>query len=194
MLSLVDQDSGITPQRSRQTAPGRRADALADRVEEGARTLAAFAGELTEAQWKMRVPKDGRTVGVLVHHIASAYPLELQLAQRVATGQPIVGITRHDINERNATHAWLYVAVTKEAALDLLRRNSAVTAIAIRAMCDDHLDRAAPVSLYADAPLTGQFLVEDRIVRHSYQHLATIQSALRTHDNALERLKRELGV
>src|SRR5262245_6099995 len=100
MLSLVEQDSGFTPQGPRHATPIRRADALADRVEEAARILAAFAGELTEAQWKMRVPKDGRTVGVLVHHVASAYPLELQLAQRVATGQPIVGITRHDISER----------------------------------------------------------------------------------------------
>lgn len=192
MLSLVEQGSGGAARGSRQASSSRRAEALADRVEEGSRTLTAFAGDLTEAQWKIRVPKDGRTVGVLVHHVASAYPLELQLAQRVAAGQPIVGITRHDINERNATHAWLYVDVTKEAALDLLRRNSAVTALAIRAMCDDHLDHAAPVSLYADAPLTGQFLVEDRIVRHSYHHLATIQAALRTHDAALERLKREL--
>jgi hypothetical protein len=192
MLSLVAQESGATPQSSRQATPSRRANALADRVEEGARTLATFAGELTTAQWQTRVPRDGRTVGVLVHHVASAYPLELQLAQRVAAGLAIVGITRHDINERNATHAWLYLGVTKEAALDLLRRNSAATAMAIRALCDDHLDRAAPVSLYNDAPLTCQFVVEDRVVRHSHHHLATIQSALKAHDDALDRLKRQL--
>jgi DinB superfamily len=192
MLSLVAQDSEATPQSSRQATPSRRANALADRVEEGARTLATFAGELTAAQWQTRVPRDGRTVGVLVHHVASAYPLELQLAQRVAAGLAIVGITRHDINERNATHAWLYLGVTKEAALDLLRRNSAATAMGIRALCDDHLDRAAPVSLYNDAPLTCQFVVEDRVVRHSHHHLATIQSALKAHDDALDRLKRQL--
>lgn len=192
MLSLVAQDSGATSQSSRQATPSRRADALADRVEEGARTLATFAGELTAAQWQTRVLKDGRTVGVLVHHVASAYPLELQLAQRLAAGLPIVGITRDDIHERNATHAWLYVGVTKEAALDLLRRNSAATAMAIRAICDDHLDRAAPVSLYADAPLTCQYVVEDRIVRHSHHHLATIQSALKAHDDAFEKLKQEM--
>ena len=52
-------------------------------------------------------------------------------------------------------------AVTKEAALDLLRSNSAAAAAAIRALSDEELDRAAPASLYADAPVTCQFMLED---------------------------------
>ncbi len=52
-------------------------------------------------------------------------------------------------------------AVTREAALDLLRRNSAAAAAAIRAFSDEQLAQAAPVSLYADAPLTCQFILED---------------------------------
>jgi DinB family protein len=193
MSSLLAHDSVVRPAGWRQLNTERRADALADRVEQGARTLAAFTGELTEVQWQTRVPRDGRTIGLIVHHVASVYPLEIQLAQRLAAGHPVIGVTRQDINERNATHAWLFVGVTKEATLDLLRRNSAAAALAIRALCDDHLDRAAPVSLYGDAPLTCQFVLEDRVVRHSYHHLATIQSALKAHDEALERLKRELG-
>ena len=71
-------------------------------------------------------------------------------------------------------------SVTKEAALDLLRRNSAAAAAAIRAMSDEELDRAATVSLNADAPLTCQFFLEDHAVRHSYHHLARIRAALPT--------------
>ena len=58
-----------------------RAQALADRLELGARALAAFASALTDAEWQTRVPKDGRKIGVVVHHVASMYPLEIQLAQ-----------------------------------------------------------------------------------------------------------------
>ena len=65
--------------------------------------------------------------------------------------------------------------VTKADALDLLRRNSAAAAAAIRALDDEALDRAATVSLYADAPLTCQFVLEDHAVRHSYHHLARIR-------------------
>ena len=42
--------------------------------------------------------------------------------------------------------------VTKEAALDLLRRNSAAAAAAIRAFSDEELDRAAAASLYCRCP------------------------------------------
>jgi hypothetical protein len=69
--------------------------------------------------------------------------------------------------------------VTKEAALDLLRRNSAAAAAAIRVLSDAELDKAAPVSLNADAPLTCQFFIEDHALRHSYHHLAKIRGAIK---------------
>jgi DinB family protein len=156
-----------------------RANALADRLEQGARALATFATALTEAEWQTRVPKDGRKVGVVVHHVASMYPLEIQVAQTLARGEPVAGVTWDVVNEINAGHAKGHDDVTKEIALDLLQRNSAAAAAAIRALSDEELDRAAPVSLNADAPLTCQFMLEDHAVRHSYHHLARIRTALK---------------
>jgi len=75
----------------------------------------------------------------------------------------------------NAKHAAEHTAVTKTAALDLLRTNSAMAAAAIRALSDEQLTNAATVSLYADAPLTCQFFLEDHAVRHSYHHLARLK-------------------
>jgi hypothetical protein len=157
-----------------------RSNALADRLEQGARALASFVSTLTEAQWQTRVPKDGRKVGVIVHHVASMYPLEIQLAQILAAGKPVVGVTMDAVNEMNATHAREHDAVTKEEALDLLARNSATAAVAIRALSDEQLDHAAPVSLNSDAPLTCQFLLEDHAVRHSYHHAARVRAALKS--------------
>ena len=155
-----------------------RANALADRLEQGARTLAAFASGLTDEQWQTRVPKDGRKVGVTVHHVASVYPIEIQLAQVLAGGNPVTGVTWDVVHEMNAGHARENDAVTKEAAVDLLQRNSAAAAAAIRALSDDELDRAAPASLYSEAPITCQFMLEDHAVRHSYHHLARLRAAL----------------
>jgi len=70
-----------------------RTNALADRLEQGARPLAVFASALTDAEWDTRVPKDGRKVGVIVHHVATMYPLEIQLAQTLAAGKPVAGVT-----------------------------------------------------------------------------------------------------
>jgi hypothetical protein len=162
-----------------------RTEALADRLEQGARALITFAGALTDAEWHTRLPKDGRKIGVVVHHVASMYPVEIQLAQTLAAGKPMVGVTPDVVNEINAAHAKEHDAVTKEVALDLLRRNSAAAAAAIRALSDDELDRAAPVSLNFDAPLTCQFFLEDHAVRHSYHHLARIRGALTSRLSAV---------
>jgi hypothetical protein len=156
-----------------------RSNALADRLEQGARALADLASSLTDAEWRTRIPNDGRKIGVVVHHVASMYPLEMQIAQTLARGEPVVGVTWDDVHALNAAHAKEHDGVTKEAALDLLRRNSAAAAAAIRALGDKELDWAAPVSLNADAPLTCQFLLEDHAVRHSYHHLAKIRAALK---------------
>ena len=156
----------------------RRANALADRLEQGARALDAFATSLTEQEWQTPIPHDGRTVGVVVHHVAFMYPIEIELAQLLAAGKPVEGVTWGVVDGINATHATEHGSVTKAAALELLRRNSSAAAAAIRAFSDEELEQAGPVSLNADAPLTAQFLLEDHAVRHSYHHLAKIRAAL----------------
>ena len=157
-----------------------RSNALAERLELGAEALDAFASALTEAEWNTRLPKDGRKVGVVVHHVATMYPLEIQLAQALAAGNPVAGVTWDMVHEINAKHAREYDNVSKSEALELLQKNSSAAAAAIRALSDQELDRAAPVSLNADAPLTCQFMLEDHAVRHSYHHLEKIRSALRS--------------
>ena len=157
----------------------KRTEALAERLEQGALALATFASTLTDAEWQARLPGDGRKVGVVVHHVGTMYPLEIQLAQTLAQGQPVTGVTWDAVHEINAGHARENDAVTKAAALEHLRRNSTAAAAAIRALTDEQLDRAATVSLNADAPLTCQFILEDHAVRHSYHHLAAIRKAVK---------------
>ena len=161
----------------------RRSEALASRLQAGAAALAGFAANLTDAEWQTRLPKDGRKVGVVVHHVASVYPIEIQLAQVLATGQPVTGVTWDVIHSMNGDHAKEHDGVSKEAALTLLAVNSAAAAAAIRALSDEDLDRAALVSLNGDAPLTCQFMLEDHAVRHSYHHLAKIRAALSSRES-----------
>jgi len=156
----------------------KRSEALAARLEAGAAALAAFAGALSETDWHTRLPKDGRKIGVVVHHVASVYPIETHLASLLAAGQPITGVTWDAVHTMNRDHANENDGTSKEATLALLAINSAAAAAAIRAFSEEELDRAAPVSLNSDAPLTCQFMLEDHAVRHSYHHLAKIRAAL----------------
>jgi hypothetical protein len=155
-----------------------RSRGLADRLTQGARALHAFAGQLSAAEWQATVPRDGRSVGVIVHHVASVYPVEIHLAQTIAAGTPIVGVTWNTVHEMNAAHAGEFASVTPAIAMALLLENSAAAAAAIRALTDEELDRAVPNSLYADAELTCQFMLEDHAVRHSFHHLAKLRTAL----------------
>jgi DinB superfamily len=158
---------------------GRRAELLADRIEEGAAGLAAFAEGLSEVDWSRPVSgSDRRPIGVIVHHVASVYPIEIDLARAIASGKGVTEVTWEVVAGLNGKHAQENAEVTKAAALELLRRNSREAAAAVRAFTDEELDRAAPFSLSFGAPVTAQFVIEDHALRHSWHHLARIRTAL----------------
>jgi uncharacterized damage-inducible protein DinB len=154
------------------------ANVLADRIQQGARELAALAESLSDEEWQTTIPGDGRSVAVLVHHVASVYPIEVDLARTLASGKPIEGITQQVVDQMNAEHAQDRADVSPQEALELLRRNSQAAAEAIGQFSDEELQRAASISLNAGAPLTTQFWIEDHPLRHSFHHLANIRAAL----------------
>jgi hypothetical protein len=157
---------------------GARAEALARRLEEGARRLLDLAETLTDAEWRTPIPGDGRTIGVVIHHVATVYPVEISLALTLASGQPIAGVRMDTVHDMNAAHAREHATVGRAETVDLLRANSEAAAHAIRTLTDQQLDSAAPASLYANAPVTCQFVIEDHAMRHSYHHLLRIRETL----------------
>jgi DinB superfamily len=166
------------PHKMRGSA-GRRAALLADRIEEGAAVLAACAEGLSEEEWRAPVSAtDRRSVGLIVHHVASMYPIEIDVARAIASGKAVTDVTWEVVAELNAKHAHEHAEETKATALELLRRNSREAAAAVRAFTDEDLDRAAPFSLSFGAPVTAQFVIEDHALRHSWHHLARIRTAL----------------
>ena len=160
------------------TSTSNRANALAERLLKGANALATYAEGLSEDEWQTPVIGDGRPVGVVVHHVASVYPIEVELAQLLAKGEPITEATPEVINQMNANHAQEYKNVCKQETLELLKKNSKIAANSIREFADEDLDSAATVSLNANAPLTAQFFIEDHALRHSFHHLAKIKTAI----------------
>ena len=165
--------------KQEKAAISRRAALLADRIEQGAAGLAAFAETVSEAEWSTPVSgSDHRSVGVIVNHVASMYPIEIDVARAVASGKAITDVTWDAVAQINAQNAQENAAVTKATALELLRKNSSEAAAAVRALTDDELDQAAPFSLSFGAPMTAQFVIEDHALRHSWHHLARIRKAL----------------
>ena len=159
--------------------PGNRAKALADRIQQGAAELAAFAEGLSEEEWQLPVSgTDTRSIGVIVDHVANMYPIEIEVVKVIAAGKAVTDVTWEAVADINAKHATEQSGVTKAAALELLRQNSSQAAAAVREFTDEELDRAAPFSLSFGAPVTAQFVIEDHPLRHSWHHLARIRKAV----------------
>ena len=169
----------IRASEERTEAMSLRANSLARRIEEGADTLASFAQGLTEAEWRTPVSvTDPRSIGVIVHHVASVYPIEIELAKAIASGKAVTDVTWEAVAELNAKHASEQSGVSKTSALELLHKNSREAASTVRCFSDDELNQAAPFSLSFGAPVTAQFVIEDHALRHSWHHLAAIRKRL----------------
>jgi hypothetical protein len=182
VIAMSNEKGQTMPQHDSEKPRGRashRSGRLADRLEEGAAGLAAFAEKTSDAEWQLPVSaSDRRSIGVIVHHVANMYPIEIEVARIIASGKPITDVTWEAVATINANHAQEQGSVTKATALDLLRRNSREAAAAVRAFTDEELDQAQPFSLSFGAPVTAQFVIEDHALRHSWHHLARIRKAL----------------
>jgi len=157
----------------------RRAELLAERIEKGADSLAAFAEGLTDKEWHTPVSStDRRSIGVIVYHVAAVYPIEVDLARAIAKGQAVSDVTWDVVADLNAKHAQEQAQITKAAALEVLRTNSREASGNVRRFTDEELDSAAPFSLSYGAPVTAQFVIEDHALRHSWHHLARIRKTV----------------
>jgi hypothetical protein len=174
IAKTISTDSG-----QKENAGHPRAEALADRIEQGAALLAAFAEQLSDEEWTMPVSTtDRRPVGVIVNHVASVYPIEVGAARAIAGGNAVTDVTWEAIADMNAKHAIEQIRTHKADTLELLQRNSREAAAAVRTFTDAELDQAAPFSLSFGAPVTAQFVIEDHALRHSWHHLARIRKAV----------------
>ena len=60
----------------------KRTEELASRLEQGVAQLVTYAESLNAQEWAMSIAQEGRSVGVLVHHVATMFPVEMQFGTR----------------------------------------------------------------------------------------------------------------
>ena len=154
-----------------------RAQALADRIAQGGRELAAFAESLSDKEWEVPC-KDGRSVGTLLHHVAFMYPIEADVAKRLASGETISDVTWPVVHGINAGHSRDHKNVSRSETVALLRANSAAASEALRGLTDSQLDFASPIPLNGGAVLTTQYFIEQHPIGHPFHHLMSIKEAL----------------
>ncbi len=129
-------------------------------------------------QWQTLVPEEGRTVGVVCHHVGGAHRFLTQLIQALSTGETGPPNTMEAIHAANAQHMERYASCTKDEAIALLRRNGGVARAAVEALTDEQLDRQGRLVLYGDRPVTARQVIERRLIGHPLSHLQGIRDVL----------------
>jgi hypothetical protein len=155
-----------------------RADILADRIAQGAEDLISAVQNLSDEQWQTPCGDEQRTVGVLVHHVGTMYPVEADVAQTLADTGGLPGVEWSVVHTINADHAGANGAPDKAQTIALVRENVRKAVDTVRAFSDNQLDRLAPNALAWNAPMTVQNFVENHPIAHPYAHLESINAAI----------------
>ena len=155
-----------------------RAEVLAERIEQGAEEIIAAVENLSDEQWQTPCGSEQRSVGVLVHHVGTMYPIEADVVRMLAENGEAPGVDWPAVHGINADHATTNAAADKSVAIALVRNNVQAAVETVRGLSDAQLDRVAPNALAWNAPMTVQNFIENHPIAHPYSHLESIQIAL----------------
>jgi hypothetical protein len=115
---------------------------------------------------------EGRSLGVIAHHVATNGDWIMQRIQTMLAGGPLSPVNMRVINSE---HAREHADVTKDEVLRLLRASKSRIAEAVRAIPDNQLDiqRDTPAG-----PMSAAQRVERVLIGHMQQHQGSIQAAI----------------
>lgn len=152
-----------------------RAKALAQQLEHANQALIATIEGLSDAQWRAKTPGDGRSVGVVAHHVATSHKSVAGLVGAIAHGKAIPALTMDMIHAGNAAHATQHADCTKAETLALLRESGAAAVTTVRGLSDADFDRTATLPMGA---ITVTKLVEMVLIGHAADHHGSIRRAI----------------
>jgi hypothetical protein len=141
--------------------------------------FSAYVEGLTDAQWNTLVPKEGRTAGVLAHHIAGSTVPIAQACAALANGQDF-SLTKQMLDGFNAHHAAEHAGATKAETLALLKSNALAATAVIRSLADSQLDNTGAVALFGGQQVSAQTLAQSAWIDHISDHWNSIKSTLGT--------------
>lgn len=155
----------------------KRATRIAEQLLENTEVLVGILSRLDTNQWQCVVPPDGRTVGVVVRHLADTHPMVVEVAESVSHGGAIPW-TWEGVDEWNAKQAKEHARCEQGETIGKLRASAGTTAGALRRFTDEQLDVTTPNPLLDNEITSVAELLHRVLVRHTLWHMGDIQRAL----------------
>jgi uncharacterized damage-inducible protein DinB len=152
-----------------------RSTELAQRLSALNQEMLDFVEQCPESVWHAPCPDDGRPIGVVAHHIASSYPLLVQVMELVANGGAIPPITQEQLDHANAEHARQHADCTPGEVASLLRTHGEAATAAVRSLTDAQLDRLSQGELFG-MQMSTQQVIELVLLGHAKLHFDRIQA------------------
>lgn len=131
-------------------------------------------------QWHIVIGSEGRSVGVVFHHIAYAYPFVVEWATKLATGAGLPAVTYDDVHALNHQHAESHATVNRTTTLAALQTNGAAAVEQIGRLNNADLAISTPFALIGGQPITVQQVIEWFLINHAHNHLSAINETLET--------------
>lgn len=138
----------------------------------------AVIEKCSEGDWETAVPDEGRTVGVVLHHIAYAIPFVVEWAINLAQGEGAPAISYDDIHGLNHQHAEAQANIDKTTTLALLQSNAQAAQEQLSQLTDADLQVSATFPLIGGQAITTQQMVQWFLVNHAHNHLETIHNTI----------------
>jgi hypothetical protein len=149
-----------------------RVEDLAAQFEATTQNAVDVVQSCSDAKWHTPVPDDGRTVGVVAHHMATGDVPIGSLVQAIASGTAVPPVTPEMINQGNAIHAQQFANVTKDEAIAALQQNGVNAAAMLRALTDAQLDRSAD---FLGTSWTAERAIQQILIGHIAGHTEAIR-------------------
>lgn len=131
---------------------------------------------LPDGAWKLPVPNDGRTVGVVAGHLADHLGL-VDLAVSVGKGGPGLPLTVAELDAKNAEDAIAKADITREEVIAKIQGNGPLAVEQLKVITDAELATGTPMAIADGNVVTARDLIEGAGLAGIRSHLDGIRSA-----------------
>ena len=140
--------------------------------------LARIVERMDQRQWRWISREEGWPVGAVVNHVGLALLFHADIILRIANERAPHALTMADIHEVNRANAEPEPPVSRDEALEQLRRHGQRLARIVQRLSSDEFTHLAAIPFPNGQVHTTRELIENVVIGHVEAHTRSIRATL----------------